>query len=179
MGRGALGAAQVGAVAGYYGATRGALVGANTVLAAGHAAIGLGYGGYRVAAGALGMMTGGRPFATKSMSVMGRNVNVPTAFSRRFQNSIVGVALGGAVVMGAVDEHRNRRWNLTQALATGSVEVEQPHFLGATGSLVLASHRRRRGMMPTGQGDPGSDYAQYMATQVGAHADDMMRMMVR
>jgi len=173
MGRGALGAAHVGAGLGYYGATRGASLGANTAVAAGQAAVGLGYGGYRLAAGALGLMTGGQPFVTKRISVMGRNMNVPTAFSRRFQNSLIGVALGGAGAMGAVDEHRKSRWNLTEALATGSVEVEQPHFLGATGSLVLASHRRRRGM--TGAPAGNNDYAQLMATQVGAHADDVLR----
>jgi hypothetical protein len=92
------------------------------------------------------------PFSTRQFSY--------PALSDTAKATIPALALGGGAVAGGYDAMSRNRWNLNQALSTGAVEVEREDFLGATGSLTIASSKNRTGARGTqavnnGYGIPG------------------------
>jgi hypothetical protein len=86
-------------------------------------------------------------------------------FTRTFTNTLTAGAMGAAVGLGANDYFQRRRWNLDQALSTGMVEVERDDFLGATGSLTIASHRNRHGS------GTSPAYAGILSNRTGAYVN--------
>lgn len=101
---------------------------------------------------------GGRNLRYEKLNIPYTNkaVNVPHRFSRAFQEAMVGGAGIYGMGAGAIDYARKNQWNLNQAISTGAIEVEREDFLGATGSLTIASYKNRNGRQQAASG-PGVD----------------------
>ena len=86
---------------------------------------------------------GGRVFTSKTANIAGRSIRYPTSMPLRLQGIIGGGILGTAAIFGAADAIRNKGWNVRKGIQEGTLEVQKENFLGATGSLSLASYRQR------------------------------------
>lgn len=130
--------------------------------AAGVMAMGAGYALNRAAS----TLAGGDLLESRTHDLFGLKVAAP-ALSRGGQRAVVAGAVGVGAAAGALDGIRNGGWNVNQAISTGMLEVERPHFLGATGSLTIASSRRRK---------PQQEDGGY-AKAVGLYGDDVLHLM--
>ena len=135
--------------------------------AAGVAAVGAGYALNRAA----NMLGGGHAFERTTHEVGGLHIpGIPKA-TRGLERSL-GL---GALMLGAAQGARQAAggaWDVNHAISTGMMEVERPHFLGATGSLTIASSRRRS----AGPEEKGPDYSR-MAALYGDDVFHLMRAM--
>jgi hypothetical protein len=96
-------------------------------------------------------------------------------FAPRIAEAVGFGSLGAGIAGGVYDYQKSRGWNLSQALSTGAIEVEKPGFLGATGSLTLATHRMRHGRQkPHAQEQTGGMNLSRLATM---HGDDALHML--
>jgi hypothetical protein len=95
-------------------------------------------------------------------------------FAPRVAEAVGFGSMAAGIAGGVFDYQKTRGWNLTQALSTGAIEVEKPSFLGATGSLTIATHRMRYGRQRQQQ---PSSYGEQMslARLATIHADDAAR----
>jgi hypothetical protein len=143
--------------------------------------VGVAYGGARLGMGAGKMFAASLEKNTYAVpkfaqGMMKRQtVTLPGQMKGWAQNALVGAAVVGAVGAGTYDYARQNHWTLTQALSTGATEIERPHFLGATGSLTIASSssRRRRAAIPTPEpSEPMLNW--HNATHMAHLADDVL-----
>jgi hypothetical protein len=133
--------------------------------AAGVAAMGVGYAANRAAS----TIGGGKVFEGTTHNVLGRNIPGIPKFSLGMQWGLGVGALGAGAAQGAYQA--GGEWDVNHAISTGMMEVERPHFLGATGSLTIASSRRGRGRA---QQEEGPNYSR-MAAVYGDDAFHLMR----
>ena len=116
----------------------------------------------------------GRGFQFKKMDIpfSQRQFSYP-ALSDPAKAAIPALALGGAAAAGGYDASIKNRWNLNQALSTGAIEVEREDFLGATGSLTIASYKNRAGARGSQSVNNGTGVAGM--PNMAVFADDMVR----
>lgn len=118
--------------------------------------------------------------AASTVRVMGRGKfpavmdNYVPQWNRAIQNTVGALGVGAGLAMGASALAKQGRWNFNEAAANGTLEMEQPHFMGATGSLALQLHYQRHGR-PQQQG-PQFNNAGMMASQ---YVDDALRIALR
>lgn len=87
------------------------------------------------------------------------------------QFAIGGLAVIGAIAAGARD-FQNQNFDVMGRVAEGSLEIERPEFLGATGSLGLTQYYRQRGVRQQYEGPS-------FRHQLPMIADDIAMLMLR
>lgn len=144
--------------------------GGRAALMLGAAAVSFGAAAGVAAMGAASAIGGGNIFEGVTHD-LGHFQPTTPMLARRLQNATAIGALAVGAGQGA-RQATGGGWNLNQSISTGMVEVERPHFLGATGSLTIASSRRRRAPQ-----EPPMNVAR-MAGIYGDDALHVARMMV-
>lgn len=147
----------------------GAAMAGQTVRAAGMVGGAAAYGAYRAAGMGLKVLGMGRsPIRLEKATIPFTNYQVGIPQLTTSAKLMLGAAsVPLAVGMGVNDYVQRNRWNLSHAQATGQVEVEREDFLGATGSLTLASYNNRNG----GRGGINTAGLQ---TAAAHHLDDVL-----
>jgi hypothetical protein len=113
---------------------------------------------------------------TKHGQIPRTNMQLQTPMVGRRASNLIGMsALYGGMGAGVYDHQKSRGWSLSQSMANGTVEVEKPGFMGATGSLTLAMHRQRYGRSRQQQTQQGVTPEQLMTHGTLSVADDAIR----
>jgi hypothetical protein len=142
----------------------------NAARAGAMTAMGVGYGATRAAGMGLKMLGGGLRWNQAKLPFTSRTLPIPELNFRAKAALAIGATAYG-VGAGAYDVWNKKRWNLSYALATGQVEAEREDFLGATGSLTLASYQNGRGGGALSMMGGGRQMVRHALTH---HSDDLL-----
>lgn len=82
--------------------------------------------------------------ATQKEHIRVGSMNFPVyGLKSSWGRALTAGAMGIGVGMG-INNYRKSKWNLSQSLYNGNLEVESSNMLGATGSMALAMSKRGR-----------------------------------